>query len=249
MTSFSLVPLGIGDAFSARHYSSCLAVEAHGTWVLIDCPHPIRKMMREAASSAGVELDVDDVHAVLLTHLHADHASGIEGLAYYSYFRLGRRVRIATHPDVARDLWTGHLEGSMGRLRVLPELAEEQKKLEDYVELIHLSTEEPVQVGPFVVECRPTIHPIPTFALRLRANGRILGYSADTSFDPELLGWLAQADLVVHETNVGIHTPYEKLASLPADLRRRIRLIHYPDSFDTASSAIEPLEQGRRYEI
>ncbi|MFW5740559.1 MAG: hypothetical protein ACOC1F_09355 [Myxococcota bacterium] len=59
-----------------------------------------------------------------------------------------------------------------------------------------------------------------------------------------MIAWLAEADLFVHETNYAIHTPYEQLAALPAELRARIRLIHYPDAFDTRSAAIEPLRQG-----
>ena len=36
-----------------RSYSTCLALEADGCWLLIDCPHPMLKMMREAAATAG----------------------------------------------------------------------------------------------------------------------------------------------------------------------------------------------------
>src|SRR5262249_4736515 len=68
-----MIPLGVGDAFSAVYYSSCLALEAEGAWLLIDCPHPIRKVLREGGAAAGVPLDVDRFTAVVLTHLHADH--------------------------------------------------------------------------------------------------------------------------------------------------------------------------------
>ena len=78
MTSF--IPLGIGDAFSALHYGACLAIEHEGRWLLVDCPHPIRKMMREGGIAAGLpELDVGNFEGLVLTHLHADHASGLEG--------------------------------------------------------------------------------------------------------------------------------------------------------------------------
>ena len=103
--------------------------------------------------------------------------------------------------------------------------------------------------GPFAIESRKTIHHVPTTALRVRAAGRSLGHSADTAFDEGLIAWLAEADLVVHETNYGIHTPYEKLAALPEEVRRKMRLIHYPDDFDLPSSVIEPLREGRVYEI
>ncbi|HLM42348.1 MAG TPA: ribonuclease Z, partial [Myxococcaceae bacterium] len=111
------------------------------------------------------------------------------------------------------------------------------------------ATESAVHFGPFSIECRRTYHHLPTTALRIRAAGRSLGYSADTAFDEDLIQWLAEADLVVHETNYGVHTPYEKLAALPAELRAKMRLIHYPDDFDLGASNIEPLVQGRRYTV
>jgi hypothetical protein len=46
-----------------------------------------------------------------------------------------------------------------------------------------------------------------------------------------------------------LHTPYEKLAALPAWLRAKMRLTHLPDDFDADASAIEPLRQGRVYEV
>jgi hypothetical protein len=46
-----------------------------------------------------------------------------------------------------------------------------------------------------------------------------------------------------------VHTPYARLAALPAALRAKMRLIHYPDEFDVETSAIEPLRQGRLYEV
>ena len=39
------------------------------------------------------------------------------------------------------------------------------------------------------------------------------------------------------------------LAELPAALRAKIRLIHYPDSFELEGSDPECLRQGRRYAI
>src|SRR5512141_155664 len=90
-----LLPIGVGDAFSVKHFSTSLALRAEGHWLLVDCPHPLRKMLREASIVAGLTLDVADLDAVVVTHLHADHASGLEGYGFYSRFVLGRRARIA----------------------------------------------------------------------------------------------------------------------------------------------------------
>ena len=238
-----LVPLGVGDAFSALWYSSCLALEHEERWILVDCPHPIRKMLHE--SDAGV--DLDRIEAVALTHLHADHASGLEGYGYFAHFALGRRAPIAAHPPVTERLWDGHLAAGMERLVTGDQPA--RRSLGDYFELIPLHVGESIEVGPFTIECRPTRHHIATTAYLIRADGRTLGYSADTAFDPDLITWLSSADLIVHETNYGSqHTPYTELEKLPAELRAKMRLIHYPDDLDLSEPAIEPLVQGRVYE-
>jgi hypothetical protein len=91
------------------------------------------------------------------------------------------------------------------------------------------------------------VHHVPTCALLIDVGGRTLGYSCDTAYDPGLIEWLSDADLIVHETNVGpAHTPYEHLAAQPADLRDRMRLIHYQDVFDTEASVITALREGER---
>jgi ribonuclease BN (tRNA processing enzyme) len=247
MAGLRFVCLGAGDAFSALWYSSCLAVEAEDCRLLVDCPHPIRKVLREGGAAAGVPLDVGDFAAVALTHLHADHASGLEDFAYYSHFFLKRKVIVLTHPDVATELWDSVRIGMCRGMT--PDGRRFEHGADDFFEILPLSDDSPVTFGPFEIACRRTTHPVPTFALRIRAGGRELGLSADTSYDPELIRWLAPCDLIVHETNRGIHTPYEALAALPDDLRRKLRLIHYPDDFDRSASVIECLEQGRLYTV
>src|SRR2546425_1166183 len=102
----------------------------------------------------------------------------------------------------------------MRRLLEPERLTARDLTLGDYFDATPLAETGVVEVGPFKIECRRTIHHIPTTALRVRAGGRALGVSADTAFDPGLIAWLAEADLVVHETNRGVHTPYAKLAAL-----------------------------------
>lgn len=251
MTELAFLPLGVGDAFSARWYSSALAIEFGERRLLVDCPHPIRKILREAGEtrSGGTALDVGDFDAVLLTHLHADHASGLEGFGYFSHFVLGHKARIVTHPAVRERLWCGHLAAGMEHLLHGSDAEPEEMSLADYFELSTLEEGTRLELGPFEVECRRTIHHVPTIALRIRAGGRSLGLSADTAFDPGLIEWLADCDLIVHETGYGVHTPYEKLAALPEALRHKMRLIHYPDDFDVEGSAIECLRQGARYVV
>lgn len=248
--SMQILPLGVGDAFTAKYYSVATAVQAEGQWLLIDCPHPIRKMMAEACATAGVSLDVPDLSGLILTHLHGDHVSGLEGLAFFNHFVCRRPLSLLAHPEVAGPLWSGHLAASMTCLigahdhEPMP-----PKGFADYFEHTPLHEETAAHFGPFFIECRRTIHHIPTFAVRITAGGRCLGLSADTAFDPGLIEWLSKADLIVHETNYGAHTPYEKLAALPETVRSKMRLHHYPDDFDVEGSVIECLRQGEMLNV
>jgi ribonuclease BN (tRNA processing enzyme) len=244
--AMSYVPLGVGDAFSALHYSSGLAVEADGRWLLVDCPHPIRKVLREASAKAGLELDVGSFEAVVITHLHADHCAGLEDLAYFCRFALNRKPRLVAHPAVLARVWTGRLAAGMDALSDPSDWESRPMRLEDYFELVPLDERRPVEVAGFEIACRPTRHHVFTTALRIRAGGRELGLSSDTAHDPALIEWLSRSDLFLHETGQGIHTPYAALAALPADVRARMRLIHFPDDFEPPDGGVALAEEGRR---
>ena len=253
MSTLRLIPLGVGEAFTARHYTSCLALGLDDDWMLIDCPHPVRKMLVEGSTAAGIPLDLGRISAVAVTHLHADHCCGLEDFGYYSWVALGRRARLLMHPEVSARVWFGLLAGGMEFSQQSPGTSPVRTQLVDFFELIDLDETRPITCGPFSIECRRTIHSVPTTAFRIHAGGRTFGFSADSAHDPTLIDWLAAADLIVHEaTTAGhseVHTPYDKLAALPAELRSRMRLTHLPDDFDAASSVIEPLRQGRCYVI
>lgn len=239
----SFIPLGVGDAFSARHYSSCVAIEADGRWLLVDCPHPIRKVLREGSADLPAPLDLAAIDAVVLTHLHSDHSSGVEGLGFYARYVLGTRPRIAAHARVAERLWERLAPGMDQNDEARPQ------SLADYFDLTTLDDARPARIGPFEIACRRTRHHVPTFALRVTAGGRTLALSSDTPYDPALIDWLAPADLILHETGDGIHASYGRLAALPAPLRQRMRLIHFADDFVPENGAIEPLVQGRLYRL
>jgi hypothetical protein len=117
-------------------------------------------------------------------------------------------------------IWDERLKAPMGTLSTGDQFR--QMSFDNYFEHLSLDWTSEVTVGPFRIQARPTIHHVPTSALLVEAAGRKLGYSSDTAFDPELIA----------------------LAALPDELRARMRLIHYSDLFDTASSVIVPLREG-----
>lgn len=243
MSSFDVVVLGVGDTFSETHHSSALLLVCDGFHLAIDCPDMYRSVLRSAADHCGRALSVTDVDHVLITHVHGDHMNGLEGLAFFKHFAEGKRLGLATSPDVRANIWDDRLKASMGVLWDGQQFRE--KTFDDYFEHTALSWSDSTRIGPFSVRTRRTVHHVPTSALLIEAAGRVFGYSSDTAFDPELISFLEPADLIIHETNYGpAHTPYASLAALPAELRARMRLIHYPDGFDVGASNIAALREG-----
>jgi len=236
MAPLRLIPLGVGNAFSALYYSTSLAlVTADGRWLLVDCPHPIHKILREISQTSGVDLPLSSLIGVCVTHLHMDHASGLEGLGYFVKYVL----RDSTPPN----LYSGpHV---IDAFRQHPEA--------EVFNLVPIT--QPTQAGPFTIEARRVTHgDLPACAFRISAAGRTLGHSGDTIFDPELIRWITQADFAIHEAGAmmepnPLHTSYSRLAALPDELRRKLHLAHYQDDLDVAGSVIEALRPGRVYAI
>jgi ribonuclease BN (tRNA processing enzyme) len=240
---FEVIVLGAGDTFSAVHRTSAVLLACDGFHLAIDCPDTYRGALRDAAQRSGRPLDLAAIDHVLITHVHGDHMNGLEGLAFFKHFVEHKRLRLVTSDDVRTVIWEQRLRASMERL--WDETSFRALAFDDYFDHVPLAWDGAIEVGPFRVHARRTKHHVPTSALLVEANGATFGYSADTAFDPELIAWLSRADVVLHETNFGpAHTPYESLAALPAETRARIRLIHYPDSFDVEASAIPVVREG-----
>lgn len=253
MSTLRLIPLGVGDAFSAVHYTTSFLLGHDDFWILLDCPHPIRKMLREATTAAGRVLDLPDIEAVLLSHLHADHSSGLEDFAYFSYYALKKRAKLLTHPEAAARVWDSQLAAGMDSGVEGPERKVVHRAFSEFFDLTVIPPDAPITFGPFRIESRPTLHAIPTCAYRITAGDLSLGFSADTAFDRGLIDWLAPCDLILHEgtdgPTGGVHTSVEELRALPDDLLRKVKLFHYRDAYDTSNPLPELLRQGHCYEV
>ena len=114
-------------------------------------------------------IDPAEVDGVALSHLHADHCLDLCG--YYvlrKYHPAGAQPRIPVWgpPDTAL------------RMAKAYDLDENPGMNEEFEFVAHSA--EPVQIGPFTVEAIPVVHPVPAYALRVSAGGRVVAYSGDT---------------------------------------------------------------------
>jgi ribonuclease BN (tRNA processing enzyme) len=243
MSELTIVPIGVGDTFSERHVTAALVLEQDGFRLAIDCPDRYRGALRAASGIAGRELSLFGLDDVLVTHVHGDHMNGLEGVAFWKRFVERRKLNLIASPEVRAAIWDQRLRAPMETLWDGAQL--ERLGFDDYFTHTPLPWDAPVVVGPFTIRAYRTKHHVPTSALLVEGGGRRLGYSSDTAFDPGLFDFFRDAELVIHETNLGpAHTAYADLLALPAEVKRRTRLIHYPDQFDVAASEIAPLAEG-----
>ena len=248
MSSLSVRVVGVGDAFTARYYNACLLIESATTRLLIDAPPALARALRESARAPSEVVGLDDIDHVLITHLHGDHVGGLEQLLFFRRFVTGRKAALYAIPEVLAGLWDTRLRGGMETLLDASGGPARTLSLEDYADVRPLGPGA-TAIGDLSVDWRPTIHHIPTSAVRVRQGSASVGYSADTAFDPELIAWLEQADLFFHETNLGVHTPLEALVALPEATRARMRLIHYPDFLDVDAAPIACAREGERIDL
>ena len=135
-------------------------------------------------------VDLLEVDAVYVSHLHADHCLDLVGWSY------ARRY----HPDglPARVPVYGP-QGLAARV-----VAAFEAPPEDRLEEVYDFREVPVgtrEIGPFRVTTERMAHPVECHGIRVEADGRSLAYSADTGATPRLVALAQGADVLLCEAS------------------------------------------------
>ena len=226
--------LGVGSAFTTADYyqSNILLTARSGRKMLIDCGSDIRFALRECGFHFryfGREID-----AIYISHLHADHIGGLEGVAFNTLFDgQSPRPRLFIAESLAQELWDHSLKGGLTCVQ------DRETDLDEYFMCSPI-----VENGPFRWEdisfslvkmlhtgagCK---HPY-SFGLVVTDETRNVFISTDAQFQPGLLGEIAgRVDLMFHDcetmpTPSGVHAHYDDLRTLPLSLKQKMWLYHY----------------------
>ena len=238
--------LGVGNAFTSRYYNTSFLIESHRLF-LVDCPPGLLRLFRERGIKPA---SIDDV---IVTHVHGDHVAGLETLLLWKKYVEKKRIRVWTSSAVHRELrdkffpsFADTFTSDLQRI-VTTGLA-------DYADVRELLPDVENRLDEdLALEYRENWHPTPTLGLKFTSGRGALGISGDTCYRPSLLqsllekglvdrarydklagDWLWRCDLIYHEVeraDAGPHTSEKDLLALPADVRRKIRLIHLSDDF------------------
>jgi ribonuclease BN (tRNA processing enzyme) len=163
--------------------SSCYLVEADGFRMLLDLGNgALGPLQRYAA--------LDQIDAVCLSHLHADHC--LDMCSFYvfrAYHPGGPLPPIPVHgpADTAARLDRASRA----------EQAEPMAARFDFLPLAPGSRE----IGPFTVVTALMNHPVETYGFRISEGGRTITYSADTGPSDALVTLAAGADVLLCEAS------------------------------------------------
>lgn len=250
MGNIRLLMVGTGSAFAKQFFNNNALIETSGTRLMIDFGQTAPLALHR------LNIPLNEIRDVLITHLHSDHCGGLEELAYQSLFRYGHRdgkVRLWLPETLAEPLWQNTLKGGMqdehnGRLT-----------LDAYFDVRLMEEGKAYDIGEGLrVELASTPHipGKPNYALFI--NDRIF-YSGDTVFNKPLIEHAfhdRKCSVILHEcqlTGDGIvHTTLNELLSLPEDIQSGMWLMHYDDSMPDyigKTGAMRFLEQHKPYDF
>jgi ribonuclease BN (tRNA processing enzyme) len=159
--------------------SSGYLLEHNGFNLLLDCGSGILAKLQNV-------LQPEELDAVILSHYHPDHIADIGVLQHARLIQglLGKKMD--TLP-----IYGHHYDQS------------EFTKL-TYKEITKGVPFDPaasLAVGPFKITFLKTDHPVPCYAMRIEAEGKVLIYTGDGSYKNELIDFCKNADLLLCECN------------------------------------------------
>lgn len=232
MAKFKLIFLGTGSAFTVSHgnyHSNMLLINTENDdKLLIDCGSDVRHSLAERGFGHR------DIRHVYISHLHADHAGGMEWLALSSKFdpTVGKPIFYAT-PVILQSIWNDTLRGGLSTIQGmkadLPLFFDLQPTDEDGVFVWNGIPFQTVQT----IHVMNNFGFMPSFGLLFTLNKTKIFITTDTQFAPaQLQDFYRQVDIIFHDCETseqasGVHATFQQLSGLAPEIKAKMWLYHY----------------------
>lgn len=222
-----LTILGASGAFPAPGTAtSGYLLEIDGHHVLIDCGSGVLSRLQE-------HIRLDQLEAIILTHLHSDHTSDIGVLKYA--MDLGRKFG---QPIGKIPLWSPATPQPLAIALESPDNFEQHT----------LKDDQSFELFGATIRCFAAQHPFETYGLRIEKDGKVLATTADTIPCANLAPLLRMADLALMDAGslerlrapAMVHLTAAECGQIASDGRvHRLLLIHLLPFFDPEESLAE----------
>jgi ribonuclease BN (tRNA processing enzyme) len=138
-------------------------------------------------------IDLDELHAVWISHVHADHFADMALLYYAWAFSIRRRRKI---PVLGPPGWAKRVEEFV-RSAV-------DHHMSDVFQVVELRDRGVAEIGELRIQARTLEHGIPAFGLTARLGDRRLAYSGDTGPCDNLVTLAKGARVLVAEAGASL---------------------------------------------
>lgn len=184
-----LVVIGSGAAYPGPHQaSSGYLVRGGQTGLLVDCGNGVVSRLQEAG-------EMENVTALLFSHLHADHLLDIFPLFYARLYSKGK-----VYPRLPVYMPPGEVDRFARLAEVLR--VDTHKLFEQVFSVREYDPAGTLAVDGLSISFLQTAHPVPAYALRIEDAGGSMVFSADTGPLPELAGFARGCDLLLCEASI-----------------------------------------------
>jgi ribonuclease BN (tRNA processing enzyme) len=159
--------------------SSGYLLEEQGFKLLIDCGSGVLSFLQE-------HIEAYDLDAAILSHYHPDHTADIgvlqHALLIQKYLgKYNKSLPFYAHKEDKQGFETLTYKDLMRGTAYNPDTA--------------------LKVGPFTITFLRTKHPVPCYALRIEAGGKVLVYTADSAYQEAFIPFSKDADIFLCECN------------------------------------------------
>jgi ribonuclease BN (tRNA processing enzyme) len=202
--AFSVVTVGTGNPIpDAKRASSCTMIQYNNKYYPLDTGNGTNDVM------AIHGFAFKNINAILYSHLHADHTTDFIDIMINRWMTGGKELKIMGPPRVGGyynfmvDFFADDLTYRQYRGQ---KVGVTEVGMFSGVEITELKGENHFDLDGMKVSTQALTHTMYNLGYRFEADGKSIVISGDTSFDPKLIAFAKDADVLVIDANISAST-------------------------------------------
>lgn len=227
--------IGTGSAFTLRNFHTNYLIEQNGKFFLVDAGGDVRLALHKYSTP----MTYKNIDAFYISHLHADHAGGVEYLGFNCHFdKVRERMQMFINNKLFiqgwQHTWSGGLASVEGKVITLEDcfdITTIRENTKFFWEEIEFQIVQTVHImNGFAI--------VPSYGLMAKdpTTQKTVYFTTDTQFCPhQMMNFYNHSDLILQDCETtpfksGVHSNFLDLVTLPTEIKAKMFLTHYQDN-------------------